>query len=356
MLNFPRLSSIFGMPVSALDAAAIEAANARNEVEDFDLDWKQSGYPKDKNFELAKDVAAFANTSGGVIILGVKEDGGGAAIESTPIDFSTFPAERTTQVLASKLRPFLYGVEIRNIQTEAGKGYQLIAIPRSRDAPHAVVDQDKGAGLLYPVRDGRTTRHLTEYEVATRYRDRYAAREEIASRLEQAHVDGLSRIAIWVSPFLALSLIPTTPGHRGIGAAALAGEHGFLDRWESVGAGAPMAMFARGFRVIPGIRRAIVTEVLHRGRSRGPHAELHYDGTGFAATNAMTKMLETKGSGDPPDDIQQDGLETVLLELLLMLGHHAADTGASGEWRDSRATSSVATDRHRLHPERDAAR
>ena len=70
------------MQVSAIDAAAIEDAITRNEVEDFDLDWKASGYPKEKNFELAKDVAAFANASGGVIILGVREDGGGHRVNA----------------------------------------------------------------------------------------------------------------------------------------------------------------------------------------------------------------------------------------------------------------------------------
>ena len=62
MPDFPRLSSVFGVAVSALDADAIAAAIERNEFEAQDLDWKADHYPRDKTFELAKDIAALANT------------------------------------------------------------------------------------------------------------------------------------------------------------------------------------------------------------------------------------------------------------------------------------------------------
>lgn len=54
VLNFPRLSSMFGMQVSALDAPAIEAAIARNEAEDFDLDWKAKGYPNNEKSDSVR--------------------------------------------------------------------------------------------------------------------------------------------------------------------------------------------------------------------------------------------------------------------------------------------------------------
>ena len=101
-------------------------------------------------------------------------------------------SERITQALASRVRPLLQGVEVREIPSDSDVGYIVIAVPRSPDAPHAVSDSQKGKGLHYPVRVGRTTHYLSEYEVAVRYRDRYASRVEVATALDRVHEDGLA--------------------------------------------------------------------------------------------------------------------------------------------------------------------
>ena len=184
------------------------------------------------------------------------------------------------------IRPLLQGVEVREIPSDSDVGYIVIAVPRSPDAPHAVSDSQKGKGLHYPVRVGRTTHYLSEYEVAVRYRDRYASRVEVATALDRVHEDGLAHVATWVSPWLAVSLTPVVAAERGIGAAAINAEKQFLSEWAASKPIVGPASFSPDDRIVPGIRRVIVTQTpQYRGRSKELHAELHYNGAGFGTSN-----------------------------------------------------------------------
>lgn len=206
-------------------------------------------------------------------------------------------------------------------------------MPRSPDAPHAVLDQRRGSGLHYPIRLGRITHHLREYEVAARYRDRWASQSQVVDRVEAVHRDGQSRIATWTSPWLTVSLAPRITGERGVGSTAIAAEQSFLRRWPGLDLAPPQPTFGEAnTRLIPGIRRAIATQTqTYKGRSVQPHAELHYDGGGFAASHFASPPPETRNATDGPDQIKQDLMEFVLLDFVLFLSHHAIDCGSSGE-------------------------
>jgi hypothetical protein len=71
MQNFPRLTKLFGCRVDQLDEQAIRAAITARVPEGVDLDFKRTHH--DEPGELAKDVAAFANSGGGVLVIGVAE-------------------------------------------------------------------------------------------------------------------------------------------------------------------------------------------------------------------------------------------------------------------------------------------
>ena len=65
-----RLESLFGAPLAGITAAHILGLVDAQVGESFDLDFKQSLYPQpDNKRDLAGDVAAMANTAGGVIVL-----------------------------------------------------------------------------------------------------------------------------------------------------------------------------------------------------------------------------------------------------------------------------------------------
>src|SRR6266704_2206470 len=126
-LRSRRLQAIFGVPLDDLQYEHLEALVPNQVSEAFDLDFKGSQYgnaDRDRR-DLATDVAALANTAGGLLVL---------------------------------------------------------AVVRSPLAPHAVIVNQ---GLRYPRRNGTTTRYLSEPEVASAYRERLAGAQRQAARVEE---------------------------------------------------------------------------------------------------------------------------------------------------------------------------
>src|SRR5215203_3379068 len=68
-VRLPRVEAILGAPIDQLAIQHIEAAVEAGVEESRDLDFKEDHYSD--NEELAKDVAAFANHVGGLIVVGV---------------------------------------------------------------------------------------------------------------------------------------------------------------------------------------------------------------------------------------------------------------------------------------------
>lgn len=136
--------------------------------------------------------------------------------------FPAIPAATgTTQICHYRLRPFLPGVTIRALEKSSGTGYYLVVVPRSADAPHAVLQADDGHVLSFPVREETQTRWLSEAEIASRYRQRFISRDELEQTLQRVHAEGCAHLGGTVEqPWLAVSLAPAIAGARGVGTRA----------------------------------------------------------------------------------------------------------------------------------------
>jgi hypothetical protein len=238
------------------------------------------------------------------------------------------------EVLASLLRPFLPGVEIRPVvdDTDPARGCYLVVVPRSTDAPHAVRRND---ALAYPVRNEETTRYLTEGEVAARYRDRFAARVDQLERMDRAHAEGSARLRRRLRVWLAMSAVPSLPGEQVPGRAALATTR---QRVQACAASLPrewgLSWFADGsVPAVAGLRRVILSNVQpYAGTSDDAHLELHHDGSGFAAL--VVGDEDEPQEGVPSQDtagVYALNLELAAHGLVTVLAAHAAGVGAGGE-------------------------
>ncbi|WP_420208335.1 helix-turn-helix domain-containing protein [Candidatus Electronema sp. JC] len=114
--------------------------------ESLHLDYKASpAFSPEKKDEICKDVSAFANSDGGMLIYGIKEEkvnkiGYPASIDDG-VDTSKFGKEWIDQILTSNIRPVLSGVEIAEIKISENRSVMVIHAPKSFRGPHQAPDK-----------------------------------------------------------------------------------------------------------------------------------------------------------------------------------------------------------------------
>jgi len=120
--------------------------------ENKELEYKDysftNGKMSDKNKEkLVKEIAAFANTNGGIIIIGMQEDenrlpirinGAGFSLEEFDNWMSAF-----RQMVLSRIRPHLHGVECYPVELGNKDIAIVITVPKSYARPHSYWDGNK---------------------------------------------------------------------------------------------------------------------------------------------------------------------------------------------------------------------
>lgn len=120
----------------------LHAALESGEQENLSLDYKASpaiGEWTDRNRnELAKDLCAFANAAGGIIVVGIGEQDHKPAVIDDGVDTRIASKEAIESALASRISPRIDGLTIKEIPNPAKPffSYFVIGIPRSMRAPH----------------------------------------------------------------------------------------------------------------------------------------------------------------------------------------------------------------------------
>ena len=174
VLRSRRLQDLLGAPADSLTYQHLASLAGSGVGEAADLDFKEAlyGASESNKRSLAVDVAAMANTLGGLVILGVAEDDQARAVSVPGVALSDDEVSRMRQIVAGQVMP-MPAFDIRQLEDPAtpGRGCLVVMVPPSPIAPHAVVI-DKNS-LRYPRRNGATTTYLSESDVAQAYRDRF---------------------------------------------------------------------------------------------------------------------------------------------------------------------------------------
>ncbi|MHB8181315.1 MAG: AlbA family DNA-binding domain-containing protein [Acidithiobacillus ferrivorans] len=116
--------------------------------------WKSDG----KKREISKDVSSFANSAGGVIIYGIKEDDH-LPVSIDGIDPSQISREWLDQVISSNIRRKIDGLRINQVMLSDQKVTYVVVIPQSGRAPHMANDN------RYYKRSNCRSVPMEEYEV-----------------------------------------------------------------------------------------------------------------------------------------------------------------------------------------------
>ncbi|WP_431994881.1 AlbA family DNA-binding domain-containing protein [Streptomyces griseoflavus] len=323
-----RIESLFGQRLDELDYRTItELVGAPEAAEGEDLDYKQAHYrPDDRGREeLAKDIAAFANHLGGLLIIGMAENNG-VPSKVLDVDLDDARLRHIRQVIVSNTAPPVpyEPIAVHN-PSAPGTGFLLLAVPRSPAGPHAVTapaSKPSKDTLRYPRRGGSRTEWLTEADVATAYRARFTAAAEREQRLADIEEDLVDALAARTTPHLIVTVVPEQPGDMVIDSAR-------FDRYqrELLGTQLHLGQQVSNFgRVRVGPRRLIVTEGAGRYSAR---AELHRDGSAAIALPLNGRIHV--------DDYEEARLHTAepgdvvypLLCALPFLAAHARDRAAA---------------------------
>lgn len=105
--------------------------------ESLHLDYKRSeALSKTGQKEIPKDVSAFANSDGGMIIYGIEESAHLPVRIDDGITNSAITREWSEQTILSNISPRIEGVQIQQIPLDASNSAYCISIPKSDRAPH----------------------------------------------------------------------------------------------------------------------------------------------------------------------------------------------------------------------------
>lgn len=148
---------MYQIPKSLLDVESM----IRNGVqENIHLDYKASAALTGKRSELSKDVSAFANSDGGVIVFGVEEKDHLPICIDTGIDHSELNREQLENTIQSNVAPRIADLEIIQIQISLTHSIYVISIGRSERAPH----QDR-VSFRYYKRYNFKSAPMEDYEI-----------------------------------------------------------------------------------------------------------------------------------------------------------------------------------------------
>ncbi len=324
----PRLRPILARDLDEVTADELEKLIGLQEDTDLEFKSEPWGTSDSQKKECAFDIADKANAGGGLIVIGVEEDGTGRAAAISPVATASDLALRAQQIVANRVSP---PVEVSHrVVVAVGGEVHLFSVPPSRRAPHAVMVGNES--MRYPVRAGTTRRWMSEPEVATAYHRRMAGIEQAARRLDHLHKVGRATIPSkeqdndpWV--WLLVTLTPDVPGDLSL-------RRGLAEDWRDW-LNQSLTQFPSFRRhavsVRPGFRCLRVADGgTDREEAYSVGGQLHLDGSGSLFTGHPGGK-GSRGTGPEVSVVYDEHLLGDLVNLLATLGEHAIRSGATGD-------------------------
>lgn len=190
---------------------AIEAG--LEETADFDMKRVVPNLKEDKSKqEIAKDIAAMANSGGGWIIYGVGEGASDIAGSIHPCEWTATEEQQMLNIAYTKIDPPVVGLEFNKIscgENPDEKYLVLMHIPDSVDAPHfARVEKNNFSA---PRRNGPHTNPMTYRDIERGFRERFQRGVEQEKTLQGYFEQAAEALNPEQGVFLAIAAVPVTP-------------------------------------------------------------------------------------------------------------------------------------------------
>jgi schlafen family protein len=181
-MSFTALHRALGVGPGPLTDELLDDAVAAGVVETNDLDWK-SDLPPAKGLpqtDYPKDVAAMANSGGGVIVFGVREVQK-AATERVDVGEFDEAHERSVRSAAiTAISPPVFGLNVHRLGIEGSRAV-VVEVPASVDGPHLIYRNEYFGA---PVRNDSDTVWMKERQIEAMYRARFEERRHATEVLD----------------------------------------------------------------------------------------------------------------------------------------------------------------------------
>ncbi len=358
-MTLTPLHRALGLTDRDLTLNLVRQACAASVQERDDLDWKSTlplTLPAGKETgrdaqqeELAKDIAAMANSRGGMIVYGVKETAAtSAASEITTVG----PPDETTlqnirRVASNLIHPPVTALSLSWLTDDTNDVALALDVGQSTESPHLVRprNQPSGSGFWFavPFRNGPHTDWMPEKMIEAAYRDRLANRRQRERDIRQLHTDLVAASAsqdngAWIVAVARPERpLPAQPRLLDRSTAAVIFSRAWNSPWRDHLQPAVSAQFVlQNAQTRRGLRR-FRQNGIHRTTALGSSqgcirvvAELHCDGSvGLALTRGgalhPTEFADTR-------HLVCTDLDQVALDVFTLARQAAQDLGVTGDY------------------------
>ncbi|MFF0516167.1 helix-turn-helix domain-containing protein [Streptomyces sp. NPDC004250] len=186
-MSFTALHRALGLPPGPLTDEILTSAITAGVTETDDLDWKEE-LPPTKGLpqtDFPKDVAAMANSGGGIIVYGVRETQK-AASKRLDVGELTETHERALRSAAvTAISPPVFGLRVTRIGDEGSRAV-AVEVPASVDGPHLIYRNDYFGA---PVRNDADTVWMKERQIEAMYRARFEERRHANEALDALYAE-----------------------------------------------------------------------------------------------------------------------------------------------------------------------
>lgn len=186
-MTFTALHRALGLGPGPLTNEILNSAVSAGVPETNDLDWK-SELPPAKGLpqsDFPKDIAAMANSGGGIIVYGVLESQKAATGRADVGEFDETYERSLRSAAITAISPPVFGLIIHRLGTEGTRAV-AVEVPASVDGPHLIYRNEYFGA---PVRNDSDTVWMKERQIEAMYRARFDERRHATEALDALYAE-----------------------------------------------------------------------------------------------------------------------------------------------------------------------